>query len=259
MKQLQIFLSTSFLLVVQTVSFSQTASIVFNARSEFQVTINLIKQHNSYRNNVKINMLKGDHAYNIKINFKDDTTFTQTNIYLIDDGLTHIYNVTKEKIDLKKVVPSAAYSKDKQQLQVNYILNDNLLIDSIAADTAITDSTYIIPFDSYYKLADYEGRLGCPFPIKPAEQTELRGIVLSENLEENKLEKVKIAIEDMDSACVLVTQIKEIIVLFEFEETRLDFAKYIFPYTFDIDNYEKLYSTFNYENNKDQLRELLAK
>ena len=72
-----------------------------------------------------------------------------------------------------------------------------------------------------------------------------------------KLEKVKIAIEDMDSACILVDQIKELIVLFEFEETRLNFAKYMFPYTFDIDNYEKLYPTFNFEDSKEQLKKLL--
>ncbi len=236
---------------------AQMASIVFNGTSEFQVTIDLIKQHDSYSDNIRINNIKGDHPYNVKINFKDDSAFAQTNIYLIDDGLTHIYNVTKEKIDLKKVIPSASYPKDEQQLLISYIINNNLPVDTLVADTAITDTTYTIPFASYYKLEDYEGRLGCPFPIKDAEQAELRGIVLSENLEESKLEKVIIAMEDMDSVCVLVDQIKEIIVLFEFEETRLDFAKYMFQYTFDIDNYEKLYPSFNFENSKEQLRELL--
>lgn len=236
---------------------AQKASIVFKGMYEFQVTIDLIKQHNSYSNNIRVNNLKGNHPYNIKINFKNDSAFAQTNIYLIDDGLTHIYNVTKEKIDLKKVVPAASYPKDEQQLLISYIINTNLPVVTIVADTAITDTTYTIPFSSYYKLADYEGRLGCPFPIKDAEQAELRGIALSENLEESKLEKVIIAMEDMDSVCVLVDQIKEIIVLFEFEETRLYFAKYMLQYTFDIDNYEKLYRSFNFENSKEQLRKLL--
>jgi len=236
---------------------AQMASIVFNGMYEFQVTIDLIKQHNSYSNNIRVNNLKGNHPYNVKINFKNDSAFAQTNIYLIDDGLTHIYNVTKDNIDLKKVVPAASYPKDEQQLLVSYIINTNLPVDSIVADTTITDTTYTIPFSSYYKLEDYEGRLGCPFPIKDAEQAELRGIVLSENLEESKLEKVIIAMEDMDSVCILADQIKEIIVLFEFEETRLYFAKYMLQYTFDIDNYENLYPTFNFENSKEQLRKLL--
>jgi len=236
---------------------AQSASIVFKGMYEFQVTIDLIKQHDSFVNNIRVNNLKGNHPYNIKINFKDDSAFAQTNIYLIDDGLTHIYNLTKDNIDLKKVVPAASYPKDEQQLLVSYIINTNLSEDSIVADTTITDTTYKIPFESYYKLADYEGRLGCPFPIKEEEQGMLRGSTLSENLEESKLENIKIVIEDMDSLCILVDQIKELIVLFEFEETRLDFAKYMFQYTFDIDNYEKLYPTFNFENSKAQLRALL--
>jgi len=256
------FKKTIALVLLSLVSFcyqAQTASIVFTGASEFQVTINQIKQHRSFSKKIQVNNIKGDQPYNVKIDFKDDTAFTQTNIYLIDDGLTHIYTVSKEKIDLKKIVPAVSYPKDEQQFLINYISNYNLPVDTIVADTAITDTTYKIPFASYYKLEDYEGRLGCPFPIKAAEQSELRGIVLAENLEESKLEKVKIAIEDMDSACVLVEQIKEIIVLFEFEETRLDFAKFMFPYTFDIDNYEKLYSTLNFENSKAQLKEMLAK
>jgi len=238
---------------------AQTASIVFKGTIDFQVSINLIKQHSTFEKNIKVNNLKGDQPYNVKINFKADTLFTQSNIYLIDDGLTHIYTVTKEKVTLKKIVPNPAHPKDEQQLLVNYILNNNSPIDSIVTDTLITDTTYKIPFASYYKLEDYEGRLGCPYPMKDDEKNKLRASIIAEYLEESKLEKVKLEIEDMDSACVLVDQIKELIVLFKFEETRLNFATYMFPHTFDIDNYERLYSTFNYENSRAQLKELLKK
>jgi len=238
---------------------AQTASIVFNGKNNFQVTINQIKQHDAFSNNIKINKLKGNHPYNVKINFENDSAFVQTNIYLIDDGLAHIYTVTKEAIQLKKVIPDASYPKNEKQLILNYIINNNLPIDTIITDTITIDTTYTIPFASYYKLEDYEGRIGCPFPIKDIEQAKLRAIILAESLEESKLEKVKGAILDMDSVCILVEQTKELIVLFEFEETRLDFAKFIFYYTFDIDNYEKLYPTFNFENSKAELRELLKK
>lgn len=238
---------------------AQTASVVFNGTDNFQVTIDLIKQHGTYSNNIKVNKLKGNQPYNVKINFENDTLFSQTNIYLIDDGLTHIYNVSKETIQLKKIIPGASYPNNTDQLTLDYIINNNLSIDTVTKDTAITDTAYSVPFASYYKLEDYEGRVACPFPIKDAEQAKLRGVLIAESLEESKLEKIKTAIIDMDSACVLVDQTKELIVLFEFEETRLDFAKFMLQYTFDIDNYEKLYPTFNYENSKAELRELLKR
>ena len=250
-----------FLFSFVTQSFGQTASVIFYSENNeaFQVSINHIKQYPSYNNNVVVKQLKGDMPYNVKINYENDTVFAQKNIYLIDDGLAHIYEVSKENIQLKKVIPAASYTLTQNQLVVNFTLNNQIPIDTAIIDSTTKDTAYVVPFASYYKLEDYEGRIGCPFPIKDVEKAELRGIILAENLEESKLEKVKIAIQDMDSACVLVEQTKELIVLFEYEETRLDFAKFIFPHTFDIDNYEKLYAVFNFEDSKDQLRELIEK
>ena len=239
---------------------AQTASVIFQSKSDsFQVNINHIKQHQNYNNNIKIDQLKGNMPYNVKINFKNDSAFVQKNIFLIDDGMAHIYNISKDTIQLKKIVPTATCPNPKNQLAFHYILNNEIPIDTIAKDTTTKDTTYVVPFATYYKLEDYEGRIGCPFPIKPEQQGELRTLIINQNLEESKLEKVKLAIQEMDSACVLVDQIKELIVLFEYEETRLDFAKFMLDYTFDIDNYEKLYSTFNFENNKDELKLLLEK
>ena len=253
------------LLIIFAILFSikysaQTAAVIFEGKNEsFLVSINHIKQHQDYNSSLKVNHLNGNMPYNVKINFENDTNFVQANIYLIDDGLAHIYHINKDTIQLKKVVPAVSYKGSKDQLAVNYAANNNLPLDTVSVDTTLTDTTYVVPFASYFKLEDYEGRIGCPFPIKAEELGELRGIILAENLEESKLEKIKIAIQDMDSACVLVDQTKELILLFEFEETRLNFAKFMFPYTFDIDNYEKLYSVFNYENSKDELKEIVKK
>lgn len=244
------------------ITYAQTASIVFQSENKdsFQVAINQVKQHKDYTSNLRLNKLKGNLPYNVIVNFKNDTVVIKKNIYLIDDGLAHIYLVNKKTIQLKKVIPAASYPSSTNQLVLNYIENLVNPFDTITEDTAqIIDTNYVVPFESYYHLEDYNGKIGCPFPIKDIEQGKLRGIILAENLEESKLEKVKFAISDMDSACVLVHQIKELIVLFEFEETRLDFAKFMFRYTFDIDNYERLYDAFNFENSKDELKLFIMK
>ena len=182
---------------------AQTAAIVFRGTTEFQVHINNIKQHDAFTNGLKINQLKGNQPYAVKIN---------------------------------AATPNP------------------LLRDTLPQDTA-----YKIPFASYYKLENYEGRIGCPFPIKEAEQAKIKNVILSESLEESKLEQAKITIEKIDSVCVLVNQLKEIILLFQFEETRLNFMKYIAPHVFDRDNYEKLYPAFNFEDSKSQIKALLKK
>ena len=239
---------------------AQTASVIFQSKDNFQVTINKIKQHQTYRNNIRINQLTGNRTYNVQIDFENDTINATRNIYLIDNGLAHIYAIDKSNIQLKKVVPSATYTTTQNQLETIYMENRSIALDTAKKDTTQTkDTTYVVPFASYYKLENYNGKIGCPFPIKEVEQAELRSIILSENLEESKLEKVIFAIQDMDSACVLVSQTKELILLLEFEETRLDFAKFMFAHTFDIDNYEKLYAAFNFENSKDELKLFIKK
>ncbi len=240
--------------------YCQTASVIFKSDDSFQITINNVKQHDSYSNNLIIYKLRGNQPYNVKVEFKDDTVFVQKNIYLIDEGLAHIYDISKEVLQLKKVIPSASYINPEDQLAIAYLENTSFLIDTIKADTTqLKDTAYVIPFASYYKLKDYDGRIGCPFPIKEEQKAELRGIIIVENLEESKFEKVRTAIQDMDSACVLIDQVKELALLFEYEETRLDFIKFISPLTFDIDNYERLYPLFNFDNNKDEIKQLFKR
>ena len=256
-REIKLALGLILFLLISTSGISQTASAIFESDEAFQLTINNIQQQNGYSKSAIIYKLSGDRPYNVKISFKDYTIFVQKNIYIIDEGLAHIYSVSQKALQLKKVVPSASYIQPENQLAMVFQENANFSLDTIQPDTINTkDTTYIVPFASYYKLKDYSGRIGCPFPIKEEQKNELRGVMITENLEESKLEKVKAAILDMDSACVLIDQINELTLLFEYEETRLDFTKFMIPYTFDIDNYERLYPLFNFDNSKDELKAL---
>jgi hypothetical protein len=58
--------------------------------------------------------------------------------------------------------------------------------------------------------------------------------------------------------CLLSSQVKEIILLFSFEETRLDFAKYAYGYTFDIGNYYQVNDAFKFESSIDELNTYIS-
>ena len=244
------------------ISDAQTSTAIFYTDNpdSIQITINQIKQHLDYHSNIQIQALAGKKSYPILINFKNDTTVVKKNIYLIDNGLAHIYFVTKKDIYLKKILPSATYAGDKNQLIVRYLENTNLPLDSIIKDTLQQkDTTYIPPFETYYHLEDYKGKIGCPWPIKEDKLAQLKGVILAETLEDNKLEKIKITIQDMDSVCLMMDQLKELLVLFEYEETKLDFAKFVSSSLFDIDNVGKLSEVFNFENSLEELKEFIKK
>ena len=255
-KEINRVLGFILVILISISTYSQTATAIFKSDYPFQITINHIKQQDNYSKSSIIYKLTGERPYNIKINFENDTAFIQKNIYIIDDGLAHIFNVSKKAIQLKKIIPSTSYIKPEDQLAIVFLEDISLSVDTIKTDTNQTkDTTYVVPFSNYYKLEDYKGRIGCPFPIKDEQKSELRGLILVENLEESKIEKVKLAIQDLDSACVLVDHIRELTELFEYEETRLEFINFISPYIFDIDNYERLYPLFNFDNSKEELKQ----
>jgi hypothetical protein len=254
-------LSTVLCIVAINCSYAQTCSALLQSKDStllFKVALSRKAQHREFTNNLRITGLEANNKYFIEITFKDDSSTIRKTLYLLDANLIHLYEITKKGLQLKKMLPEPSYTQ-KNELTVAYIENSDYQPIIAATDTPKTDTNYVIPFDSYYELEDYKGKLGCPWPIKDNEFAELRALILNEILEDNKLEKIKYAIQDMDSACVLVEHTHQLIVLFEYEETRLDFAKFMFAFTYDIDNYGKLNDTFNFENSKAELKEFIAK
>lgn len=239
---------------------TQYCSVIFEGKDNvsFSAAINQLSISN-YTNTIRFNDLNPEYKYVAKITLKD-TTF-KVPIQLLEENFIHIYQVNNKGVELKKMLPSYHYTNNKDMPIYSYLGEKEIAheVDTLLStlkDTLTTNDTiYRPPFETYYKLDDYTGKLGCPFPIKEEELTELKKIMSLENLEDSKIEKVKYAIQDMDSACVMVEQIKELIIILEFEETRLDFAKFMYKYTFDLDNYAKLNEVFNFENSREELEE----
>lgn len=230
---------------------TQNCSVLFQSKASFKVAINKFDQHQNFQKNLFIDSLSTNNQYQVEVNFKDDTLVLKKILYLFDEGFIHLYHITKKEIQLTKIQPLLTYQLSKNIFKTSYTGKALPLI--VDKDTTTKDTTYKVPFDNYYKLDDYTGKIGCPFPIKDEELAEVKRIVIAENLEDSKLEKAKGAIQEMDSACVMVEQTKEIIVLLEYEETKLDLAKFMYAYTFDLENYKELSEVFNFENSMDEL------
>ena len=57
----------------------------------------------------------------------------------------------------------------------------------------------------------------------------------------------------------MAEQVKEIMLLFDFESTRLEFAKEAYSYTYDLDNYYILNDAFDFESSISELNEFITK
>ncbi len=105
-------------------------------------------------------------------------------------------------------------------------------------------------------LPGYGGPVGCPHPMTPGDFGNVKTSIKSKSFDESRL---TIAKQVINNNCLLSSQVKEIMLLFSFEDTRLDLAKYAYGYTYDIGNYYQLNDAFTFESSIDELNDHINK
>ena len=102
----------------------------------------------------------------------------------------------------------------------------------------------------------YNGPVGCPRPMSPSDFESAKNTIVSKSFDDTKL---TISKQIIGSNCLLSTQVKEIMLLFSFENTRLDLAKYSYDKTYDQGNYFKLNDAFTFESSISELNNYINK
>lgn len=94
-------------------------------------------------------------------------------------------------------------------------------------------------------LPGYHGLTNCEVPMSIPDFEQAKNSVMSKTFEDSKL---SIAKQIVKSNCLLSAQIKELALLLDYEDSKLDLAKFAYPYVFDISNYYRVTGAFNYES-----------
>lgn len=99
-------------------------------------------------------------------------------------------------------------------------------------------------------LPGYNGPVGCPVPMTDNDFHDLEQSISTKKFEDSKLTIAKQVLRDR---CLFVSQVKRVLSQFTFEESKLDFAKYAYNYTYDIGNYFKVNDVFTFETTIEEL------
>ncbi|OFX80911.1 MAG: hypothetical protein A2X12_02165 [Bacteroidetes bacterium GWE2_29_8] len=110
------------------------------------------------------------------------------------------------------------------------------------------------PAPEHYIMQGYNGPIGCAWPMSQDDFASAKNSIDSKSFEDSKL---NIAKQIFNTNCLLSSQVKEIMLLFSFEETRLDFAKFAYGRTHDIGNYYKVNDAFQFESSIDDLNNFI--
>lgn len=97
---------------------------------------------------------------------------------------------------------------------------------------------------------------GCSYPMGTSDFDAAKKSIDSKDFEDSKFTVAK---QVTKSNCLSAAQIKEVMQLFDFEATKLDYAKYAYDYCSDKNNYYKLNDAFDFESSVDELNEYLEK
>ncbi len=84
---------------------------------------------------------------------------------------------------------------------------------------------------------------------------EAKKSIASKSFEDSKLTVAK---QVMKANCLLVSQVKEIMGLFDFEETKLNFAKEAYAHTYNVDDYYQLNDAFTFESSITDLNNFIG-
>lgn len=105
--------------------------------------------------------------------------------------------------------------------------------------------------ESAYVMPGYSGNVGCNgYPMDENRFNQVVQSIESKGFDDSKLTMSK---QVISTNCMTSNQVKRLMMLFSFEDTRLDLAKYAYGYTYDIGNYYQLNDAFNFESSIEEL------
>ncbi len=119
----------------------------------------------------------------------------------------------------------------------------------------ITTGGGVVVTDDHYVMDGYNGPYGCPWPMSPADFREALHTIQSKDWDDTKF---SIAKQIVSANCLFADQVRDIMNLFEWEDKKLEFAKYAYHYTYDTGNYFKVAQAFEWESSIEELNEYIS-
>lgn len=151
---------------------------------------------------------------------------------------------------------------------MNVNVNDGTYYDNTSVTTTTTTTTTTgtpepapprtaspAPTTDHHNMPGYNGPIGCPWPMSATDFEGAKASIKKQSFSDSQL---KIAKQIFTSNCLTSSQVKEIMLIFSFEETRLDFAKFAYGRTFDLGNYYKVNDAFTFSSSVDELNEYIT-
>lgn len=181
---------------------------------------------------------------------EDNTTYqdnTNNNIVVTDEN-------TGIHIDMDINETGGNISVQTEDVSINLNSNINVNDASVSYDSQVYENNtqYEVTEEhtGHYVMQGYNGRIGCPWPMNPQNFQRAKQTISNTDFSSDKQ---TIAKQIVSSNCLTAQQVKEIAALFDFEKDKLEFAKFAYKYTYDIENYFIINDIFDFSSSIQEL------
>lgn len=263
-------------------SFSQNAGLVFftPGSEPFHVFLNGIKQNSILGNNVKVFALE-ENIYNVLIVIPYPVFSIINNSVKINPARETVFSVAKNQKGEFELSPKgenplsfAPSSPNQIMVKFNSTLAPVQSLPSGPTDV-LNNGGIRNPNDPGFQggqgnmgsgnngltqtpnyLPGYNGPIGCPVPMSLQEFQSAKTTISLKTFESSK---ITIAKQIAGANCLLSSQVKEIMILFGFEGTKIEFAKFAYPRTYDKGNFFMVNDAFDFDSSIGELNKFIGK
>lgn len=294
MKTITLSVLTLFFTAIVSAQLNYNVIIFTEDNSKFTLFLNNIQQHEFPESNVLVTNLNAP-LYSAKLVFESpDKETLETNLYMPEQSAEITYRVVEKKGKLKLRMFSAVplpdvYVEVPNQRVIGTVVTEPVYTETVSTrvntsgtmggmnmdvnvgGTGVSvnvnvndnlgyyeETTTVVSGGSHqnhYVMQGYGGPIGCPWPMEVSDFQDAKSTVASKTWDETRLSLAK---QIVASNCLFADQVRDIVQLMEWEETKLDFAKFAYDYTYDIGNYFKVSQAFEWEDSTEELNRYIA-
>lgn len=135
-------------------------------------------------------------------------------------------------------------------------INDNMGDGVVTQTTTTTTHSSSAYSDEHHGHQNYDNGRGCKgkYAMSPKDFSNALATVKNQNFDETTLKTAK---QIASANCLNVNQIIQLVKVFSFEESKLDFAKYAYDYCVDPKNYFNLNNVFSFSTSVEDLSDYI--
>jgi len=176
----------------------------------------------------------------------NNVTYTQTNTRQPNNNTTYTQTTTTQttnpdvNMNVNMSVPG---------VNVNVNVSDPTMNNSTTYSQTTTTTTS--SSSNYNSNANTQRTYSrCTYPMSSTDFTSAYNSINEKSFDDTKLTVAK---QVISANCLKTSQVKQIMLLFSFEDTRLDLAKFAYGQTYDPNNYYQLNDAFTFSSSTDEL------